>query len=273
VGVALLSRVQIRHVKVVVVLALDRDEVHLGAGSRVHLGHRVGETRRVAERHVILDHGQVAALFCDDEKPRVGGEGAPGGGRKEDHVDRSIHPGRARRVGEEPVVQEGGVERRKGALLGCGVVAEVRLEPLRRLRAQRGQGIHVAAARRRDRRGEHRRVAAVDEHVEAAGEERKRQRLEGFAGDLGDHAGSDLEWDLRERGQVGVTPFFESRVRQAALAEARQRVRPQLTEPVRLGAERRAEALEAREVVVAGGVERAHRAAAPAGSGSTSSQP
>ena len=147
---------------------------------------------------------------------------------------------------------------------------QVGLDALGRPGEQLGQALHVHL-RGGAERGEPRLVAPVDEDVEAAREHGERHRLDLAAARAGLPRRGQLEGQLRERRHVRVAPLLELRVGETELAEMRGRLPAQRTQPGGLVRARGLEALEEREVVVTGLLERAHPAVAPS-AGPCSSQ-
>jgi hypothetical protein len=240
---------QVRSVELLRVLALQQNQLAGGAGLCEDLGYRVREALGVGQRYVVLDDAEAAVRAGHHEHARMADRRRLPGAEEDDvHGALELH---ARRHDQHrAVVEECGVQRCEGMLLGLDDPRQEGLQALRAPPAQLGQALDPHVAGQRPRRRQLRGEAAVDEDEQAAGEDRHRQGLERLTRDPSRLAARQLEGQARDRPHVGVAPLLEPGGREAEVAEDADRVAAEPRDPRRLVAQGVGEPLVARQVVV-----------------------
>jgi hypothetical protein len=232
-GVALEPDGQVGDMEVGIALALEHHQVHLGVCLGEDLGHRIGEAGRLGSRfgraqaHVVLDDlhlaarlGQHQQAWVMDPRRRVGRGG-------EHHVHRLFDAGARWHPKHCHILEEFGVEGSEWVLLRVDQGSEA-------CPPQLGVDFHTGLTGQGARRGEILAVAAVQEYVEAAGEDREADALDLLARDLRSRR-CQRKVRLGEAREVGVAPGLQPGGRKALLAEAREGGASQLLEPCRPG--------------------------------------
>ncbi len=227
---AALFDAQRRNVVSLHIFALDHVVRDHGIVGRDQLSRRVAERRSPAEGDIIFDDGGLAALFRDDQVPRMNH------GRRlmrrgdEQQVNRRFEHCAFADVNEGAVLDEGSVERGEGVALDVEIFSKIRFYRFRMFGDRGGETRHRHAFRQFRQGRKSGRESPVHKNKLA----RRARHTEGFdltARGNAIPAAIQLEICLGDGGDIRKAPVLIVRRGEACLVEAIEAALPKRPEP------------------------------------------